>query len=114
MVRRHRRTDDDGIAAGQMTYSNQAAAWQEGGANVDELRRVFEQAQQQPSDVQLRIAELVALELEGHTQDALVGSPQGQETLERLAARRRKRSTVEMLKRAVGGSVPVATDEAFS
>ena len=53
---------------------------------MDELRRVFEQAQQQPEDVQWRIAELVALELDGREWDALVGSPQGQETLERLAA----------------------------
>ena len=56
---------------------------------VDELRRVFELAQQQPEDVQRHIAELVAQELEEREWDAAVGSPQGQETLERLAAEAR-------------------------
>lgn len=57
---------------------------------VEELRRVFEQVQQLPEDVQRKIAELVALELEEREWDALVGSPQGQETLERLAAEARE------------------------
>ncbi len=57
---------------------------------VEELRRVFEQVQQQPEDVQRHIAELVALELEEHEWDALVGSPQGQDALERLAAEARQ------------------------
>lgn len=74
----------------RVLYWNQAAAQQEDSAMVDELRRVFEQAQQQPEDVQRRIAELVALELEGREWDALVSSPQGQETLERLAAEARE------------------------
>lgn len=57
---------------------------------VEEPRRVFEQVQQQPEEVQRHIAELVALELEGREWDALVGSPRGQETLERLAAEARE------------------------
>ena len=57
---------------------------------VEELRRVFEQVQQLPEDVQRKIAELAALELEGREWDALVVSPQGQETLERLAAEARE------------------------
>jgi hypothetical protein len=57
---------------------------------VEELRRAFEQAQRQPEEVQRHIAELVALELEGREWDALVGSPEGQETLERLAAEARE------------------------
>ena len=56
---------------------------------VEELRRMFEMAQQQPEEVQRHIAKLVASELEERDWDALVGSPPGQETLERLAAEAR-------------------------
>lgn len=56
---------------------------------VDELRQAFELAQRQTDDVQRQIAELVKRELEEREWDALVGSPQGQETLERLAAEAR-------------------------
>lgn len=57
---------------------------------IDELREVIEQVQRLPDDAQRHIAELVALELEGHTWDTLVGSAQGQEALERLAAEARE------------------------
>ena len=56
---------------------------------VEELRRVFEQAQRQPEEVQRHIAELVALELEEREWDEMVDSPEGQDVLERLAAEAR-------------------------
>lgn len=51
---------------------------------VDELRQAFELAQQQPDDVQRRIAELV--ELEEREWEAIVASSEGRETLDRLVA----------------------------
>jgi hypothetical protein len=53
---------------------------------VDELRRAFEQAQQRPDEVQRRIAEAVKLELEEREWEAIVGSPEGQATRDRLVA----------------------------
>lgn len=57
---------------------------------VEELRRVFEQVQRLPEDVHRQIAEMVALELEQHEWDTLVGSPKGQDVLEQLAKEARE------------------------
>lgn len=56
---------------------------------VEELRQVAELAQQQPEDVQRRIAEVIALELEQREWDALVSTPESQRLLARLAAEAR-------------------------
>ncbi len=56
---------------------------------VEELRQVVELAQQQPEDVQRRIAEVIALELEQREWDALVSTPESQRLLARLAAETR-------------------------
>lgn len=57
---------------------------------VDELRQVFEQAQQQLSeDAQRHLAVQIEAWLDEQEWDAIVSSPQGQETLERLAAEAR-------------------------
>lgn len=53
---------------------------------VDELRQVFEQAQQQFSDeAQRQLAAQIEAWLSEQEWDAIVSSPEGQETLERLA-----------------------------
>ncbi|HLJ80886.1 MAG TPA: hypothetical protein VKT52_05320 [Ktedonobacterales bacterium] len=52
---------------------------------VEELRQVFEQAQQQPEDVQRHIAEMIALALEEAEWDALVSTPESQRFLAKLA-----------------------------
>jgi hypothetical protein len=53
---------------------------------VDELRQVFEQAQQQFSDeAQRHLAAQIEAWLSEQEWDAIVSSPEGQETLERLA-----------------------------
>jgi len=52
---------------------------------VDELREVFEQAQEQPEDVQRHIAEVVALALEEAEWDALVSTPESKRFLAQLA-----------------------------
>lgn len=57
---------------------------------VEELRQVFELAQQQPEDVQRRIAELIALEQEQREWDALVSTRESQQLLARLAAEARE------------------------
>ena len=56
---------------------------------ADELRQAFELAQQQPDDVQRRIAALVKLELDEREWEAIIGSPEDQETLDRLVAEAR-------------------------
>ena len=60
---------------------------------VDELRHAFEQAQHQPEAVQRDLAQRITAWLneaaEEREWDALIGSPQGQATLERLAAEAR-------------------------
>lgn len=56
---------------------------------VDELRHIFDLVQKQPDVVQRHIAEVIALELEVSEWDAIVGSEEGQQTLERLAAEAR-------------------------
>ncbi|MEO7000182.1 MAG: hypothetical protein ABI068_00105 [Ktedonobacterales bacterium] len=57
---------------------------------VDDLNAVFEQAGQQPEaaqrDLARRIHEWLAEQEEERAWDAIISSPQGQETLERLAA----------------------------
>jgi len=54
---------------------------------VDELLRAFEQAQQQLSgDAQRQLAAQIEAWLDEQEWDAIVSSPEGQETLERLAA----------------------------
>ena len=54
---------------------------------VDELLRVFEQAQQQLSDeAQRQLAAQIEAWLDEQEWDAIASSPEGQETLERLAA----------------------------
>jgi hypothetical protein len=54
---------------------------------VDELLRAFEQAQQQLSDeAQRQLAAQIEAWLSEQEWDAIVSSPKGQETLERLAA----------------------------
>lgn len=55
-------------------------------AMVEELRQVFAQVQQQPEDVQRRIAEMIALELEEREWDAFVGAPESQRFLAELTA----------------------------
>lgn len=61
---------------------------------LDELKRAFEQAQQQPEEAQRdlaqRIQDWIAEQREEREWDALVGSPAGQETLERLSAEARE------------------------
>ena len=61
---------------------------------VEELRRVFEQIQQQPEqaqrDIALRIEEWLAEQEEEREWDAIIGSPQGQAALERLAEEARQ------------------------
>lgn len=61
---------------------------------VDELNAVFEQARQQPEDAQRdlaqRIQEWLAEQEEEREWDAIISSPHGQETLERLAAEARR------------------------
>lgn len=54
---------------------------------VEELRLLFERAEQQPEDVQHRLAELLRLELEEEEADAIDASP---ELLARLAESRRQ------------------------
>jgi hypothetical protein len=60
---------------------------------VDELRHAFEQAQHQPEAVQRDLAQHITAWLneaaEEREWDALIGSPQGQTILERLAAEAR-------------------------
>jgi hypothetical protein len=57
---------------------------------VDELRQALEQAQQRLSDdAQRLLAAQIEAWLDEQEWDALVSSPQGQETLERLAAEAR-------------------------
>lgn len=57
---------------------------------VEELRQVFEQAQQQPEDVQRHIAEMIALALEEAEWDTLVSTPESQEFLAELAREARE------------------------
>jgi hypothetical protein len=57
---------------------------------VEDLRQVVELAQQQPEDVQRRIAAVIALELEQREWDALVSTPESQQLLARLAAEARE------------------------
>lgn len=57
---------------------------------VDELRQVLDHAQQQlTEDEQRRLASYIEAWMDEQEWDAIVGSPQGQETLERLAAEAR-------------------------
>ena len=57
---------------------------------VDEFRQALEQAQQRLSDdAQRRLAAQIEAWLDEQEWDTLVNSPQGQETLERLAAEAR-------------------------
>ncbi len=56
---------------------------------VEELRHIFDRVQQQPDAVQRHIAEVIALELEASEWNAIVGSEEGQQTLERPAAEAR-------------------------
>lgn len=56
---------------------------------VEELRHIFDKVQQQPDAVQRHIAEVIALELEASEWDAIVGSDEGQQALEQLAAEAR-------------------------
>ncbi|MFI5277073.1 MAG: hypothetical protein ACHQ1E_07375 [Ktedonobacterales bacterium] len=57
---------------------------------LDELKRAFEQAQQQSQEAQRdlaqRIQDWIAEQREEREWDALISSPAGQETLERLGA----------------------------
>jgi hypothetical protein len=61
---------------------------------VDDLRRVSEQIQHQPEqaqrDLSLRIEEWLAEQEEEREWDAIIGSPQGQAVLERLAGEARR------------------------
>ena len=63
---------------------------QEERPSVEELRQLFEQAQQQPPEVQHRIAELIKLGLEEREWDESVERPRGQAILEQLAAEARE------------------------
>ncbi|MCA1599732.1 MAG: hypothetical protein LC769_12105 [Chloroflexi bacterium] len=56
---------------------------------VEELRQVFERVQQQPDEVQRRIAAMIALELEERDWDILVGGPESQRFLLELTAEAR-------------------------
>lgn len=56
---------------------------------VDELRHIFDLVRKQPDAVQRHIAEVIALELEANEWDAIIGTEEGQQTLERLAAEAR-------------------------
>lgn len=60
---------------------------------LDELKRAFEQAQQQSEDAQRdlaqRIQDWIAEQREEREWDALISSPAGQQTLERLGAEAR-------------------------
>ena len=57
---------------------------------VDELRQAFEEAQQRLSDnAQRLLAAQIEAWLDEQEWDAIVSSPEGQETLERLAAEAR-------------------------
>jgi hypothetical protein len=56
---------------------------------VEELQELFEQARQQPPEVQRQIAKLIRLGLEEREWDEIVESPRGQDLLERLAAEAR-------------------------
>ncbi|MGH2515861.1 MAG: hypothetical protein ACRDHP_09420 [Ktedonobacterales bacterium] len=61
---------------------------------IDELSAVFEQARRQPEEVQRnlaqRIQEWLAEQDEEREWDAIISSPRGQDTLERLAAEARR------------------------
>lgn len=57
---------------------------------VEELRRLFEQAERQSPEVQHRIAEFIKLGLEEREWDDIVESSRGQAILEQLAADARK------------------------
>jgi hypothetical protein len=61
---------------------------------LDELKRAFEQAQRQSEEAQRELAQRIqgwlAEEQEEREWDAILSSPAGQETLERLAAEARK------------------------
>lgn len=52
---------------------------------VDELRHAVAQAEQQPADIQRRIAELITLALEEQEWDALTSTPESQAFLARLS-----------------------------
>jgi hypothetical protein len=52
---------------------------------VEELRHAIERAEQQPADVQRRIAELISLALEEQEWDALTSTPESQAYLARLS-----------------------------
>ena len=56
---------------------------------VDELRRAVAQAEQEPEEVQRRIAQLIQEELEEREWDTLVASPESQRFLAELAAETR-------------------------
>ncbi|HUY76888.1 MAG TPA: hypothetical protein VMV29_08955 [Ktedonobacterales bacterium] len=56
---------------------------------VDELRVAIERAQQQPDEVQRRIAQLIAEEIEEQEWDTLVATPESQAFLAELAAETR-------------------------
>ena len=61
---------------------------------LDELKRTFEQAQQQPDEAQhdlaQRILDWIAEQRDERAWDAIISSPAGQETLERLATEARE------------------------
>ncbi len=61
---------------------------------LDELKRAFEQAQQQPNEAQhdlaQRILDWIAEQRDEREWGAIISSPAGQETLERLAAEARE------------------------
>lgn len=52
---------------------------------VDELRDAIAQAEQQPEDMQRRIAELITLALEEQEWDALTSTPESQAFLAQLS-----------------------------
>ncbi len=52
---------------------------------VEELREVMQQVEQQPEEVQHRIAEIIRLALDEQEWDALVGTPESQNFLTRLS-----------------------------
>lgn len=53
---------------------------------VDELRHAIAQAEQQPEDMQRRIAELITLALEEQEWDALTSTPESQAYLAQLSS----------------------------
>jgi DnaJ-domain-containing protein 1 len=57
---------------------------------VDELRQAIAQAEQEPEEVQRRIAQLIQEEIEEREWDTLVATPESQQFLTELAAETRE------------------------